>query len=770
MHASSGIAPRPSRLAAAAARLLAASTLAMTAACAGAVTTAPEALAQTWVEVWSHVLPDAGHPVSLSSPIVATLDGAPAVVVGDGAGNIFAFSLATGRGIPGWPAQTGGIPVLSTPSVAALSAGSPDDTVFVGVGGPARPHEGGYEAFNPDGSRRWLVDVRNPGSDAVAGATSAVMASLAVGELQGKTPDVVGPSVGQVEYAINGATGSTLPGWPWFTSDSGFSTPALADLYGDGQIEVIGGGDQTAGLAYGTTYLRGGHLRVIAPTGTQGTTSPTGGLDCEYNFDQGEESSPAVGEFLGGAKVGIVVGTSHAFAGAPDSDKVFAFGRSCALAWVASLNGSTESSPALASLQGNGTLDVLEGTDAGLGRGSVYALNGATGQLLWQQPVGQVIGSVATVDLGAGYQDVVVGTTNSAYLLDGRNGHVITTLERSLGLQDTPLVTDDPNGRIGITLAGYNGHNQGQVEHFELVGSSGADVDAPGAWPMFHHDPQLTGNAGVPVPALRHGSTGRSGSIPVVGRARCQAPAEGPNGYYETTATGAVYSYGNVAGCGSLPAALATVPVVGLAASPDGGGYWLVARDGHIFPFGDAKDYGPAHKLAPDIVGMATTPDGRGYWLVGSRGEVYAYGDAKGFGPGHPLAGPIVGMAVTADGQGYWLAGASGQVYAFGDALPSGPSVALSNIVGIAADDRTGGYWLVNSSGGVFPFGRAANYGSLPSTINEHVIAGIESSRDGLGYRLVDSSGSIFCFGTASQLGTAYVDLPVRTTVAIAAP
>ncbi len=83
---------------------------------------------RAFVEVWTQTLADTGRPVALSSPNIATLGGEPAVVVGDRAGYIYAFSLADGRPVPGWPARTGGIPVDSTPSVAALdrsSAGGP---------------------------------------------------------------------------------------------------------------------------------------------------------------------------------------------------------------------------------------------------------------------------------------------------------------------------------------------------------------------------------------------------------------------------------------------------------------------------------------------------------------------------------------------------------------------------------------------------------------------------------------------------------------------
>ena len=58
-------------------------------------------------------------------------------------------------------------------------------------------------------------------------------------------------------------------------------------------------------------------------------------------------------------------------------------------------------------------------------------------------------------------------------------------------------MTDDPNGHIGITGAGYfyNGSALvGTVVHWEIdnTNGSGSSVYEKGAWPQFHHDPQLT--------------------------------------------------------------------------------------------------------------------------------------------------------------------------------------------------------------------------------------------------------------------------------------
>jgi ribosomal protein L24E len=76
--------------------------------------------------------------------------------------------------------------------------------------------------------------------------------------------------------------------------------------------------------------------------------------------------------------------------------------------------------------------------------------------------------------------------------------------------------------------------------------------------------------------------------------------------------------------------------VVGMASTPDGRGYWLVASDGGIFTFGDAHFYGStgATRLNRPVVGMASTPDGRGYWLVASDGGIFTFGDAHFYGSG----------------------------------------------------------------------------------------------------------------------------------------
>src|ERR1039458_10254874 len=58
-------------------------------------------------------------------------------------------------------------------------------------------------------------------------------------------------------------------------------------------------------------------------------------------------------------------------------------------------------------------------------------------------------------------------------------------------------------------------------------------------------------------------------------------------------------------------------PLVGLAATSDRKGYWLVASDGGVFTFGDAGFFGStgAVRLSEPVIGVAADPKTGGYWL-----------------------------------------------------------------------------------------------------------------------------------------------------------
>lgn len=82
-----------------------------------------------------------------------------------------------------------------------------------------------------------------------------------------------------------------------------------------------------------------------------------------------------------------------------------------------------------------------------------------------------------------------------------------------------------------------------------------------------------------------------------------------------------------------------------------GQGYYLVAADGGVFNFRDARLFGSQTSSAlnaPMIaVAVAVDQTGKGYWLVGADGVVFRFGDAPLQeslpGAGLQLRAPIIG-------------------------------------------------------------------------------------------------------------------------------
>ncbi len=236
--------------------------------------------------------------------------------------------------------------------------------------------------------------------------------------------------------------------------------------------------------------------------------------------------------------------------------------------------------------------------------------------------------------------------------------------------------------------------------------------------------------------------------------------ADPAGGYWTATWAGAVAPHGSAPAFGS-PAQSGlglTKPIIGMAATPDGHGYWLVASDGGIFNYGDAAFYGSAGgmHLNQPIVGMAPTTDGRGYWLVASDGGIFSYGDAAFHGStgAMHLNKAIVGMAPTTGGSGYWLVASDGGIFSYGDATFHGSTGAIrlnQPIIGMAPTADGAGYWLVASDGGVFTFGDAGYYGS---TAGSGVPAlGIVIDPPAPGYAVVTEDGNETSFGPSAPNG-----------------
>ena len=232
-------------------------------------------------------------------------------------------------------------------------------------------------------------------------------------------------------------------------------------------------------------------------------------------------------------------------------------------------------------------------------------------------------------------------------------------------------------------------------------------------------------------------------------------------GYWLVAGDGGIFPFGDAPGFGSTGGMHLNQPIVGMAPTPDACGYWLVAADGGVFPFGDAGGFGSTGgiKLNRPIVSLLPTPDGQGYWLVASDGGIFPFGDAGGYGStgGMHLNRPIVAMTPTPDGNGYWLVASDGGVFPFGDARGYGSTGGMHlsrTIVAIAPTQDGLGYWLTAADGGIFPFGDAAGYGSMAGTSLTKPVVGMTPAPDGSGYWLVASDGGVVPFGDAAGYGS----------------
>lgn len=311
-----------------------------------------------------------------------------------------------------------------------------------------------------------------------------------------------------------------------------------------------------------------------------------------------------------------------------------------------------------------------------------------------------------------------------------------------------------------------------------------------------HHGPSHGAANHAHGRANHGGGANKPGSVPGAHRNGTKAlgtrhHARAFTAYWVVNRNGAVGAGGGAPNLGSLPTSMRLAqPIIGMAATSDGKGYWLASADGGVFTFGDAKFYGSVNHTAPHgsraiaratgtVAGIAAAPDGHGYWLATAQGAVYSFGDARYFGGAGPRqlgrsrgghAERIVGIFAAPGGEGYWLVTADGGVYSFGGARFRGSAAGRGrDVVGFAPTDDGRGYWLVTAKGDLLPYGDARVVGSPEGAASKFVGAGfvgIAAQRDGIGYWLASSRGTAFGYGAARHSSAR--DL-ARGTVAIAA-
>lgn len=220
------------------------------------------------------------------------------------------------------------------------------------------------------------------------------------------------------------------------------------------------------------------------------------------------------------------------------------------------------------------------------------------------------------------------------------------------------------------------------------------------------------------------GSQQTNGTVTGVARA-----ANG-HGYLALTSSGYVWDwtalnyFGETAGNSALLGG-DTTQAIGIALTPDNGGYWELMQDGMVIPFGDAMFYGSPLDESCTQPGAPICQPTQLNSSTDTSVNIFGQWDGA------------AGLIPTPDGQGYMIASASGGVQPFGDGIwswdtfqqgingicPQGSSCPLHTlnrpINNITANPQSYGYYLTAKDGGVFSGGGDVWYGTAYNSNNQ---------------------------------------------------
>ncbi len=704
-------------------------------------------------------------PVWMSAPVVATLDGVKAVILATLSGEIYVVNAKSGRELPGWPQwvhinSPTPTAVDSSPAVAYLDGPDRPPSIIVGAGSLwRRDQQGGLEAFYASGKVRFVFQTKrtfNPWSgNGPNDYSDPVFATPAVGDITGTGQlDIVFGSYDHNIYALQ-PDGHLVPGFPVQRADTIWSSPTLVDTSRTGRDDIIMGGD-----ASGFDHCRGGWIVDYRYVGT----GPK--LMWQRCTAQTIWSSPTVGILNNTGRPAVVVGTSfysgYKSAATNEILAVYADNGENVPGWPVTARGPTFGSPAIGRIDGQQAVVSTSCARCVNGPAAVSAWSGS-GHLIWStifDPHNEATSSPVLADLTGGADDgddVLVGAGRGLYVLAGNTGKVLPivasrqpALEPGCDTANSAAVSYVPGApESGWMLYFACG---GPTIPARLVAYPFPTAPAPSdpaTWPEWRANADRTGIADPPM----------------VPRKPCAPITNKGVGYRLATSDGAVFNFGRLSYCGGLNTDVLPSNVVSMASTPDGGGYWLLLEDGSVYAFGDAKWFGdlrgsawrggPVPPGAP-VVGLGATVNGDGYFVVAADGSVYAFGGAKYHGSrgGLRTDGAVIGIAVDPLDGGYWLATSKGAVYAEG-AVNWGSAAGLklaSPIVSIAAWPDGAGYWLAAQNGDVYSYGVGAD-GSKSHENARSPVVGIAPSQSGNGYWLATANGSVIHSGTSRSYG-----------------
>jgi hypothetical protein len=570
-------------------------------------------------------------------------------------------------------------------------------------------------------------------------------------------------------YAWNANCG-VRPGWPVSTNNYMTSAPALADLDGDGKLEVI--------ATSATTNHSTLDPRVYAwrqngapvpgfpsiPRNYRGETSdPLSPIAADWNADGRPEIFTSLGWEVGvlGAN-----GVQYSYwPGGPASAETF---------WARYTLNNTS---AVGDIDNDGRLELVVASVATEGDPStggifVYEAPASGGKAAWPMLGADAVHShvyprtladdarisghtiPAVMSPGAGYDAEVAVRNTGTSSWTKADGYGLKAAYSGDQLRTVDVVPLDP----ALTI------RPGEVARFKIrLQAPQQPGYYPTEWRMSRNGTEFGLKVNMKV------KVGNDPAIYVLARDATRSPDRTsiyPGGLAEPIPApkDAATWYQN----GLWKSAVA------FDVMPDGSGYHVITAEGYTTWSEDTPELGRApYSQAGLWTGLRLTPAGTAFFAIDRNGQL-RFTEATELLSGVPIGtergltmlpglspGQVRDMDVTADGKGLLVVDRRGRAYAFGSApnLPAPAGLPFSAGEAIARRIRLtlsgGGYYILDNYGRLWRTGDAqpleAHYGLH---IGEDWARDFELTADGQGYYLIDCYGHVYNGGSAPALMT----------------